>query len=428
MISCVLSLGWALGHVRPATPAPLTVIEMPIEKAGYLSVEAVIRSPDRLNEREEVGWKVLERSLLQGTRELTTEQLWGYGSLTGRSPSIQAMDDWMSIRLTVPAGEIGLLGQMIESILVRADLSDESLNRVRSGLQARVLDPWREALQPSQPRFTILRNRDVRELYGRIFRPENVRLVLAGEFEAGAATTALQSRFAGWKPRPVNRTPWTDTKPTQVRSGSISSFELAGPVLRPADPSTPATMLAVFALGVGKEGSLFRVVRSQMKLSYRQDAILWPTSSGWQPRLLMLRQTREDEIQLPGRVREALLKDVETWTDAQLERSMAMAEASLLRGMILSPFWLSAYGPEVDRGDFAVAWAAYQSLTGSPWSTPELLISSLQSVELDQLKLAAQNLLNQANVRWIRGSQPLKSPDPQEPGGQSTPLSRLEPS
>lgn len=387
-----------------AKHAPIQVIEVPRPSAQGIAIEAYIKAPEPFNEREEAAWQLLEIALLKGTTEFSGEQLMFYGSQGGSLPRCQAMPDWMRIRMTAPADDVELAGTLIESVLTHADLGDDALQRIRPGLEATTKEPWLHALRPSQPRFSALRNRDVRELYARVFRPENIRLVASGAFQPGEAQKALTDRFATWDPKKVTRSAWTDTRQVSTRPGPITSFEFTGPILKPAEGTTPARILAVLALGVGKESAMYKVLRTDLRLSYRQDALLWPTSKGWQPRLIMLKTFQPDDLELAAKIRDALTKNIETWAQPQLERALALADSSLMRGLPYSPFWLSAYGPELRDPDFAATWAGYNALIAGPWSTPEILLLSLTNVTVDELKAQALALLEQSNVQLIRGT------------------------
>jgi hypothetical protein len=155
------------------------------------------------------------------------------------------------------------------------------------------------------------------------------------------------------------------------------------------------------ALGSGKGSSLFRVVRDGMNLSYRQDALLWPSAFGWKPFLVIGMEPQPDEASYRAKaeeVRQALLKDVESWTEANRQRAVGYAGALVTRGGDASPLFFRYGGPLATDVTGRTRMAAYwMSKTGSAWN-PEALASSFASIPLEELKAEATAMLSGASV------------------------------
>jgi hypothetical protein len=183
----------------------------------------------------------------------------------------------------------------------------------------------------------------------------------------------------------------------------VSTFLLRGKVLTPATEGSAARLLAVFALGVGKEASMHRVLRERLGLSYFQGAVLWPTKDGWAPCFVMVRRTRNDEAKHATEMKDLLAKDVESWSEASLVRAQAMAVASFERNLSISPMWLDATGPRGLSLEDRCAWRGYLEMAGSGALREEVLVGAMKNVDLDQLKSAAKALLEECNVGWLPG-------------------------
>ena len=178
---------------------------------------------------------------------------------------------------------------------------------------------------------------------------------------------------------------------------------ITGQPLTPASSSSAARLLAVFALGVGKQGALHRVLREEMGLSYLQQAVLWPTNKGWSPRLFMVRKTEDGEAKYAAIMRDALLKDIESWDEGTVLRAQAMAKAAFTRNLAGSPIWLDHEGPMAQSLADRCAWRGYLEMVGSGALREEVLLGAMQNVDLDQLKEQATAYLDQANIGWLPG-------------------------
>jgi len=244
----------------------------------------------------------------------------------------------------------------------------------------------------------------VRDLAKRAIQPDRVIISVAGGFPVGDGVRQIQSAFGDWKPSKVSA-PRSDKTllPLLARKSEVTTIELRAPAVAPADAAYAQTLLAAFALGVGKQSSMTRVLREAQGWSYRQEAVLWPTGKGWQPRLIVAMKLPQEDVEIAERVRKVLLEDVETWTEEHRSRALAMAEAALTRRLEVSPFWGGPAGPvALDVADRAF-WTGYGALLGSPGFGPGETLEAMKPVTLDELKSRAKSLLETATPAVILG-------------------------
>lgn len=269
--------------------------------------------------------------------------------------------------------------------------------------QAPQLSPWTWALKP-YPRTFAAPAPQVRELYESLFQPENITLAVGGAITPGQAQKDWGAKLSDWPAYRAGRKSYADDAPPKDLEHSpsgLASVELIGPPIAANDAALPLKTLALVALGSGKGASLFRVERQALRMSYRQEALLWPTPTGWQSRLISLTLPAQDLREKTEQLRKALRDDVSKWTDADLQRAQGMADAVFLRGVDFSPF---AFGPngalDGSLGSRTFLQAYWQLKTGNAWDA-EAFVQQMHAVKLDDLKSTAANMLDVAMKRVV---------------------------
>lgn len=397
---------------QPTNPgqSPLKLVEAPIPTSDIVVLQAIVPAAG-LSGKDRAALAILGDALLDGTQEYTRNQFFLYGSTAGRPPEVEVLPDHLRIQIVLPKDGLGVAAGLLESLVRRPSLRDEDIVR---RLQRRTAVPpslWAQALDPTQPDFARVKPADVRELHQRLFRPEHIQFAVGGGFAAGAGEKALRTVFEGWQPRRVPKpAPDPPAKPLWLRRPLVATFELRSDPIKLSDTRLPAMILAAFALGVGKDASMHRVLRDANAWTYRQEAILWPTLDGWQVRLILAQASADGQQGLPEAVRKALTSDMTSWTEESRTRAIAMAEAALSRSLEISPFWAGPRGPLPAGAIGGTYWAAYSALLGAPTFAPSGLLEAIRSVTLDELKGAAGELLTEAKVVIVYGGKLPETP------------------
>jgi hypothetical protein len=135
--------------------------------------------------------------------------------------------------------------------------------------------------------------------------------------------------------------------------------------------------IAAFLLGVGKSSSLFVTMRQQFGLSYRQEVAFVPFGDGY--RLMVAIGSGPGET---DQLNEALIemhKQVDAWTDADVERAVAMYNRAVAEAHPFSPFY---YG----------LWqSATSGVPGPSWRLPRQL--SADSINPAKVQAEARLIL-----------------------------------
>lgn len=391
LVACALSV------------APIRIAEVPVPGEPNVIVQAYVSAPI-VTQVDAMAWQLLGESLLAGTEEFTRERLLAYGAQAGYLPQVTVMPDHLRVEFILPKSALDLAVQLMESVLVRPRLRPEAIADARTRLLARRIDVWADALDVSDYQDFMVKDQAVRDLHLRAFRPERVVIAVGGGVEPGQGQAEVSRRFAGWNPPAAPPVPRYDEQPRfQIsRPGEVASFEFRGNPLTPATRGSGAQMLAVFALGVGKDSALTRIAREQMGISYIQEGVLWPTAEGWEPRLIVLHLPPAQDVELSSVVRDALLKDIDTWDEETLSRARALAMAALLRDLAVSPFWLGMDQRYDATLRAKIAWAGYLTMIGSGSVEAPKLASVFENIELTDIQRAASAFVTNADTWTIR--------------------------
>lgn len=384
--------------------ATAPAIELPDPEQDRVTVQAVARVPE-LDAVDRAALRVLAEVLAtSSTRTYAAVDLRAAGALTGEPLRVRATPDALRISLSVPRGGVTDAVAMVASVVREPNFDDDAIRRVRDEAPFRGRTIWAVALDPERLPFQGVRERDVRALATRLLRPDNLTVAIGGAFTPGEGAAAWAARTDGWEvPRPVpprTVSPATDRAPTT--GGEASAIELAGPAFSATDAALPSRVLALFALGNGKGATLWTTVRAENGWSYRQEAVLTPTPSGFRPRLVLLRKA-ERPAEAVEPIRKALLTAIEKWTDADRDRALGLADGVLSYGNPLSPLYLSGEFPLSGRLEDRTFLDAYWRMkTGRPWNAARLL-TEMRATDLAELKRIATEWVQSAEARVVPG-------------------------
>jgi hypothetical protein len=307
---------------------------------------------------------------------------------------------------SVPKTELGLASTMVESLCRRAALTEEKFASVSDDLSFRVYPYWAEALDPRIARFDHLKIERVEALYAHLFRPENLVIAVGGAIQPGDAVKDLTERFADWAPGAdiYPRFHLADApKFRSTRRRPITTVELSSPDCSLTSATFASDLVAASALGVGKGSAVFQVAREAMGLSYKQDAFLWPSESGLRLRVIVTFSSRKEEENVPAGLRDGLLKEVASWTEADLARAKTMLRAAMVDDVIPGPICLGVERPlAASLSDRTLLAGYWWMKTGAAYDQDKLL-EATDAVTLDQLKSTATDLLTKANASLISG-------------------------
>jgi len=381
--------------------APAHVIELIEPKATEISIQALIKLPD-LGAKDLAKLGIIAQTIPKQTQAYPRREML---TVTAGVPVRCTIDpDIVRIVVSVPPDKLKSGLSLMESLIQDATLTQENLDA--AALELAVPDYWSAALNPIALPSVKLTSDEAQVLYKRVFRPERIQLVVGGSFAKTEAISAWSVRMDHWTPAPESRG-YFDITPTQERThntSSVTTIDLVGAPIPSSDASLSARLLALFALGTGKGASLFRIVREKYAWSYRQEAILSPTRDGWVPRLLIASIPTDVTADRVKTIKNDLMDDVKSWTEASRARALGMAEAVFKHDVPFSPLYVLGASPVGNSLEARTFMAGYWPLkTGTPWD-PDALLAAMKKTSLDDLKDQASAILTSAIPRVLPGN------------------------
>ena len=224
-------------------------------------------------------------------------------------------------------------------------------------------------------------------------------VVDGGAIAKGAGVEEFTMRFERNEYPRLGRHPrlGRSVRPLAGVDGNMSTFLLTAPTIRPDAAGAVRTLLALYALGVGKESAAFQALREERGWSYSQGAILWPTVAGWSPRIYMQRETEDDEVHFVADMRAALLEAIDGWDEPVVARAVAMFEASLSYELPMSPLRFRPDRAVSWSMEDRCAWLGYSEMTGAGRVDLRLILEAMRNLDLDDLQVAARELIESSN-------------------------------
>jgi hypothetical protein len=393
-------------------PQGLNAAFTPEQGSGVVIVQAWVKAPADITAREAAAWRVLGLALQEEASKRRVASLGRMGLEVGLPPKVVTLPDMMLIQLGASPANLNAAIDGIATLLGRVTFREADLQKLIDQQPAAPGDPIAAALSGMTWPEATLRPDQVDNLYRFAFRQENTVFGIAGDLDPTAAASLLDRALQRNQSRLPERGLRFDPAPFPVieSAGGVNIFEMRAKAFRNNAPDAPARILAAFALGAGKSGTLFRVLRRELGLSYRQEAVLWPTQKGWELRLMMLRTPAENDIEVLEKFTAAVSADVEAWNDDSLQRALRLSEAAFTRQVESQVMWLSPSGPMGSTLADRSAWFAYNRLLSPQAGRLDELGAALRQVTVDELKAAAAQMLSEAGTGIIP-ARAAQSPD-----------------
>lgn len=394
-----LALLFALA-TAPKLPK-LAVIPRP---GPTVCVQALVGVPS-LNATDRAALEILVSDQAKQTQDYTAAQVNGFCA-AGGAPRSEVTADHVRVWLTVNKVDLKIGLRLMRSILNKPLVGDsENLITVSDRLDCRNPVFWRQAMYPERLPYTAVTTRHLQSILFRLYRPENIALLVAGATTEEDAAQALSGEWESWEePLRVsqpfgaqNAKAW----PRPNAQATLAAF------ISPPKPATAAQvhaqLLAASMLGLGKGSSVFRVLRLQQNLSYRQEAYLWPDPAGFSLRLVLAYLPAPDEAKQFEAGLKALQADVTEWTEDDRIRAIALLNAGFGGGYDQFPVAFRPMGGIPQSQEDADFWGMYWKFkTGLAWDT-ESELEALKTLSLDTVKAYAKDELGKMKLWLLSG-------------------------
>ena len=375
--------------VRSDVPSPDQVsfcIAAPLPKLGYKDLELF-----------EVGLRTLTKGSQEYSPPTIRQVTEGHGIMC------KLLGDSALVMVTVPKGAANSGLDLLASLMRSPTLDQDDLDTFLRTQAAPTSSYWNDGMHPEKFDLGGAPRDDVLAVFQRVFRPDRIVVAFGGAIGQTDVAQLWTDHTQGWTPPKEPRFP-DDSVPHLLMNiaGPVTVTELIGTSFKASNPDLPSYMLALYALGSGKGSSLYRIAREQHAWSYRQEAYLWPTTSGWEPRLFIPMIGSSEAANRIQSLKQELQTDVANWTETDRLRAIGMAESTLLGGLPYGPLLLGD-SPIGDTLQDKVAMAAYWRMkTGADWD-PQVLFQQISKVDLDGLKASARAILEGSRPSVLPG-------------------------
>lgn len=368
------------------------VFEAPMPEERLVCVQAIAPLP-QVGPRTQAALEVLALCIAEGSREYTPGQLLLFALQGGDRIRCSVSDDSIRVKITLPREQLAHAVALLESVVRRPSLDPFLVARAAEAMQYSVRDPWSLSFLGGDPDFKQLQPGDVDEVRRRFLATDRLWLSAAGGFKPGEAREILEKRFAPGAEEALSRA-FVDAEPmVPAGKGKVGITVWVAPTIPARDVALPESLLAIYALGVGKGASMHRIVRESSGLSYRQEAMLRGVPDGFSPRLAYARAVRADDGDLAEKLMAALLSDVKGWTEVDRLRALGLARGVLAGRLPLDPLSIDAYGPAPGGVEGRAMLAGYWPMKTGAHYDPERLGNLMEHVRLEDLKARATSML-----------------------------------
>jgi hypothetical protein len=376
---------------------------VPPVSPGVISVEAIMRLP-KTGPRERAELEVIAATLLDDTEEYGHRQLVKLTVMSGETIRCDLYPDCMRVRFGVLESDVASAVPILANVVHAAELHEEALNASMESLMFQRRDYWASALEPEALRFRDAHVPDIMTLYKVMGKPENLTITFAAPAATGAdLLDRWRTTVDAWDHVPTGAFPPDSSipRPTFHRRGKLTTILLRGASVDPKAPSFATNLLAIFALGGGKDSAVWKSLREGLGWSYRQEAMLRNSVVGLEPVVETVTEHSEADIERSLQVRPELEKAIAHWTEEDKKHAIASAEALFNRGLGLDPIYFKSTRPSSEDALFMRTYWRFK--TGEEWA-PARLLASMESVDLKSLQAAATAILDGAGIEVIQGS------------------------
>ncbi len=320
------------------------------------------------------------RTIPQGTENFAANQMkkvvrnWS-------PPTVLLNSDHVRIAFTVSEDDLSEGYSLLESILLRPTLLKAELDKSIDQAFRTLEDPWESVESRRDGAPYAVTSEDARSYWRWFVSNHRPTIHVFSSLTEGSLTSRWTSRPVSW-PNPVRQEPYVRERRITAPQSSNQLVEAVPTRLLPkSDPNLAAVFVGLSILAHGKEAVLFKVVRENLKMSYRQDAMLTAAPEGWIIRLKWGGESKADKVA----VKEALLTAIDGLSEGDLIRATRLLESGM-KGVL--PLSYLQVGPEdTDTGRIgSPAWRSYWRFkTGRDWNE-ETFLQQAQMARLEEMK------------------------------------------
>lgn len=367
-------------------------------------IQALIGIPPRLTDEEIGALRTLVQSQVTESSDFGPTKLLELCSGGGK-PRAEVMEDHIRIWLTVNRVDLRIGVKLMASVLNHPRLDDpESMGTAAESLDSKNPVYWQQLLVPKRYPYLPYNPEMIKALHQKVYIPTNVSLCFGGDISAEEVLPLVAGEWKEelWGQKFAYRQRFTKAK-EWTRPNAQATLVSLNSGAYTATTDIDLALATSMVLGLGKGGAVFRVLRSQVGLSYRQETYLWPDERGFRLRSAFATLPKDNESTLPDQAKQALLTDVESWTQEDLDRAFALGQSALEGEYDQCPIGFRPNGGNLQQSgerEFMSLYWPYK--TGTQWD-PGLIMTRLRSLPLDRVKTFATKSINESTSWMLSG-------------------------
>lgn len=314
---------------------------------------------------------------------------------TGTRFRLYQAADHLRIGLTVDPEDFGPGLSLMHSVLTNPTFLQDTIKVRKSS----IVNPWAPAYRGFELQETFLQREDIMGLWKGIMRPKNISVAISGRFRANEPSEKWRGKQSGWDTVVPSQLPLTyppklkevpntppilvfDSKPISISKDTLGTY-----------------LLAANSLGIGKESIQWLVAREELNLSYRQEAFLIPTSTGWRFRMAFATDNGSIKPEMIAELRTKLRAKSEAMTQINLDHAMGLGKGYLTNKMPNLPMVLGV--GEVlsgDANDELYLRHYFKTMFGFDWDAQSLFVQ-MKSTTVAELRKLVTKFIDESDVR-----------------------------
>ncbi len=336
-------------------------VVFPEKKTEHAMIQVYFRAEQLTNEEQE-HLKILGDLMLKGSKEFTKEEIQQH---LLKAPEIQQGLDYIRLTFFLKKERFSSGLTLIHSILTQPHIEEKDKC------------------------FVVLHHKMVQN--------PNLFFVLAGNLDPIKAQETFYSRFFSPSTRGFflkdQALPSVD-KLTAIKESN--QIVLNSDFFKIGDCSSASKFLATVALGAGKGSSLYRILRETQGLTYFQQTGLTPTAKGFCPSFKIFKSSLPGHQSFVIHAKEELLKDINDWSVAHLDRSKGFGKGLCCYGLMPGFFGLGFSDGLKDQAFNDLIWKGYLAFVGDSPVTLSQFSKKCFSVTLPEIQKQAVELIKSA--------------------------------
>lgn len=317
------------------TASPL-IIEHLDPKAKTVQVQMTVHLPSPAKESPTV-WAAVREAIREGGRGWTRLGMAPFLSISGDGLRVSQGQGHFSIGVELPSENLTEAASLIASVFQKPIFPKDKTIDLLNELPFRRRTAWDLAFDPyvyvNQLPYETLMN-----VYNQTLTPERVVIYVSGPFESGEGAKAVRGQLSRWSEFvPPKRAP--KVEPPSVMRKAVSGQDAAIVIqsIPIAERDFPYAVAFATMLGSGKSSAVFRIIREQERLSYKQEACLVYGEGGWRIQVTAATNPNKEELEKKAETAKAALeKEIEGWTEEDFKHARDLSQNLIRMGLLPS--------------------------------------------------------------------------------------------